>query len=106
MKEKEESPEKELIEIKASNLSNIEFKVMVIRMFKELSKNYINMKKDIETSYNNLLEMKNAVSEMKNTLRGIKSRLDETGSNQRFGSNLTKHFKGHKKCHYIVQKRI
>ena len=30
MKGKEESPEKELSEIEASNLSNIEFKVMVI----------------------------------------------------------------------------
>ena len=36
MKGKEEAPEKELSEIEASNLSNIEFKVMVIRMFKEI----------------------------------------------------------------------
>ena len=36
MKEKEESSEKELSEIKACNLSDTEFKVMVIRMLKEL----------------------------------------------------------------------
>ena len=35
MKEEEESPEKELNEIEVSKLSDIEFKVMVIRMFKE-----------------------------------------------------------------------
>ena len=36
----EESPEKELSEIEASNLSDTEFKIMVIRMLKELSENY------------------------------------------------------------------
>ena len=40
MKEKVKSPEKEPNETKASNLSDIEFKVMVIRMLKELSENY------------------------------------------------------------------
>ena len=40
MKEKKECPEKELRKIEASNLSNIEFKVMVIRMLKELSEIY------------------------------------------------------------------
>ena len=55
-KEKEEYPEKELSEIEANNLSDIEFNVMVIRMLKELSENYkelsgtyISMKKDIVT---------------------------------------------------------
>ena len=40
MKKKEESSEKELKEIEASNLPNIEFKVVVITMLKELSENY------------------------------------------------------------------
>ena len=54
---KEESTERVLNEIEASNLSDIEFKIMVIRMlralienYKELSGNYISMKKDIELS--------------------------------------------------------
>ena len=38
-KGKEESSEKELNECEASNISDIEFKVMVIRMIKELSEN-------------------------------------------------------------------
>ena len=60
-KVKEEFPEKELVEIQTSNLSDLKSKVMVIRMFKELSKkckelygnykelsgNYITLKKDI-----------------------------------------------------------
>ena len=75
MKEKEDSPEKELNETEASNVSDIEFKVMGIRMLKELSENYISMKKNIETMNKNHLEMNNAISEKKNTLKGIKSRL-------------------------------
>ena len=52
----EESPVKELNEIEASNLSDIEFKIMVIRKlkernenYKELSGNYHSIKKEIET---------------------------------------------------------
>ena len=50
MKEKEEPQEKELIEMEASNLSDMEFKVMVIRMLKELSENY----KELYGSYKKL----------------------------------------------------
>ena len=63
MKGKEESPERLLNEIEASKLSDIKFKTMVIRKLnklsenckklqgscKELTVNYISMKKDIET---------------------------------------------------------
>ena len=49
-KGKEESPEKELKEIEASNLSVVEFKIMVIRMFKELSESY----KELYGSYKEL----------------------------------------------------
>ena len=54
-----------LNEIEASNLSDKEFKVMVIRMLKEirenckeLNGNYISMKKYIETMNKNQEEMK------------------------------------------------
>ena len=40
LKGKEESPERVLNEIEASNLSDTEFKIMFIRMLKELSENY------------------------------------------------------------------
>ena len=46
-------PEKELNEIEASKLSEIELKIMVIRILKELKENYIAMKKDIESMNKN-----------------------------------------------------
>ena len=52
----EDSPLKELNEMEVSKLSDIELKIMVIRMlkeltdnYKELSENYKSMKKEIET---------------------------------------------------------
>ena len=60
MKEMKEYPEKELSKIEASNFSDIEFKIIVIKILNELSENYkelngnyqemngyIRMKKDI-----------------------------------------------------------
>ena len=40
LKGKEESPERVCNEVEANNLSDIEFKVMVISIVKELSENY------------------------------------------------------------------
>ena len=45
MKEQKESPEKELNEMEASNLSHIEFKVMVTRMLNKMKKGYRKHKK-------------------------------------------------------------
>ena len=94
MKGKEEASERMLTEIQASQLSDTEFKAMVIRKLTELSElkenyqklqgnyneltaNYINMKKEIETINKGQEEMNNTISELKNTIEGIKSRLDE-----------------------------
>ena len=70
MKEQENFPEEELSEMEASNLSNREFRVMIIRILKI-------MKKDSETIKKDQSEIKNAISEINNTLEGINSRLDE-----------------------------
>ena len=43
---------KQLNEMEASNLPDIKFKILVIRMLKELSENFKNMKKNIETAKN------------------------------------------------------
>ena len=91
MKGKDESSERVLNEIEASQLSDIEFQTMVIRKLNELSgnyqklygsyeeftANYINMKYDIETNNKSQEEMKNRISELKNTVEGIKIRLDD-----------------------------
>ena len=74
-----------------SQLSDSEFKELVMRNmneitqnyqklqgnYNELTVNYVNMKKEIETINKGQEEMKNTISELKNTVEGIKSRLDE-----------------------------
>ena len=91
MKGKGEVSETMLNEKKASQLSDNEFKELVMRKlneltqnyqklqgnYNELTANYINMKKEIETMNKGQEEMKNTISELKNTVEGIKSRLHE-----------------------------
>ena len=69
IKEKEDFPE-ELNEMEANNLSDIEFRVMIVRIRN-------NMKKDMETIKNDKSEIKNAISEINNMLEGINSRQNE-----------------------------
>ena len=80
----EDSALKELNEMEVSKLSDIEFKIMVMSMLKELTDNekelserYNSMKNEIKTINKNQEEMNNKISEIKNTLEGITSRLDE-----------------------------
>ena len=58
-----------------SNLSDAEFKTLVIRMLKELGEDLGNIKK-IQS------ETKDTLIEIKNNLQGNNSRVDETESNQ------------------------
>ena len=80
----EDSPPKELNEMEVSKLSDIEIKIMVIKMlkeftdnYKELSENDNSMKKELETINKNQEEKSNKILEIQNTLEGITSRLDE-----------------------------
>ena len=89
LKGKKEVSETILNEKQASQLSDIEFKELVMRKLNELSQNYqklqgnynelianhINMKNEIETINKAQDEMNNAISELKNTVEGIKSNL-------------------------------
>ena len=88
MKEHKKSPEKELNEMEATKIPGEDFKTRVIQMLKDLrgrmddlseniNKERVSTKKDMETIEEKQLEMKNTVSEMKNTLEGINSRFDE-----------------------------
>ena len=70
MKKQKNSPEEELNEMEVSILSDIEFRVMIIRILNS-------MKKDIKTIKKDKSGIKNAISEINNTLEGINSRLDE-----------------------------
>ena len=91
VKGKEEASERMLTETEASQLSDTEFKAVVIRElnefikkyqklqgnYNELTANYINMKKEIETINKGQEEKNDNISELKNTVVGIKSRLNE-----------------------------
>ena len=70
MKEQQNFPKKKLDEMAASNLSDREFRGMIIRIFKS-------MKKDIETIEKYQSQIKKAISEISNTLEGINCRLYE-----------------------------
>ena len=63
MKEQIKSPEKELNEMEVSNLSDAEFKALVIRMLKEFSED-LNCIKKVQS------EMKDTLTEIKNNLQG------------------------------------
>ena len=66
MKEQNKTPEKELNKGEISNLSDAEFKTMVIKMLKELTGYFNNIKKT-------QAEMKVVLSEIKKNLQGINS---------------------------------
>ena len=61
MKEQDKTPEKELNKMEISNLSDAEFKTLVIRILKELSGYFNSIKKT-------KAEMKDILTEIKNNL--------------------------------------
>ena len=69
MKEQDKTPDKELNETETANLSDEEFKKLVIRMLREL----------IEYGKNIREEMKVTVSEIKKNLQGTNSEREEAG---------------------------
>ena len=64
MKEQIKTPEGELNEMEISNLSEAEFKILVIMMLKELSEDLNSIKKILS-------ETKDTLMEIKNNLQGI-----------------------------------
>ena len=66
MKEQIKTPEKELNKMEISNLTDAEFKTLVMRTFKELSEEISSIKK-IQS------EMKDTLTEIKNNLQGNNS---------------------------------
>ena len=70
MKEQIKTPEKQLNKMEISNLSDAEFKILVIRLLEELSEDLNSIKK-IQS------EMNDSPIEIKNNLQGNNSRVDE-----------------------------
>ena len=75
MKEQIRTPEKELSDEEIENLSDAEFKTLVIRMFTEI----------IEYGYKIKEEVKAMQSEIKQNVQGTNNKGKEMGSNQSFG---------------------
>ena len=70
MKKWIKTPEKELNEMEISDLSDADFKTLVIRILKELSE-------DLKSIKNIQSEMKDSLVEIKNNLQENNSRVDE-----------------------------
>ena len=70
MKEQTKTPEKELNKMEISNLSDAEFKTLVLRMLRELSEDLNSIKK-IQS------ETKDTLIEIKNNLQGDNGRIGE-----------------------------
>ena len=70
MKEQNKTPEKEINKMEIINLSDAEFKTLVIRMLKKLS-GYFDSIKKTQT------EMKDILTEIKNNLQGNNIGVDE-----------------------------
>ena len=72
MKEQIKTPEKELNEMEISNLSDAEFKTLVIRMLKELSEYLSGIKKTQQEMKNNLQGNNSKVDEAKNQINDLR----------------------------------
>ena len=59
MKEQNKTPEKELNKMEANNLSDVEFRTLVIRMLKELSEDLRSIKQIQLETKDTLIEIKN-----------------------------------------------
>ena len=83
MKEQDKAPE-ELSEVEISSLSDKGFKVMIIMLFRELGRMDEHSEKSdisnklLEKVKKNQTQLRTTIIEIKNTLEGISSRLDNT----------------------------
>ena len=93
MKEQDKTPEKQLNEVKIGNLPEKEFRIMIVRMIQDLRKRMEAKIEKMQEMFNKDLEelknkhseelknkqteMNNTITEMKNTLEGINSRITE-----------------------------
>ena len=79
MNEQDKTPEKQLNEVEIGNLPEKEFRIMIVKMTKDLGKRkeakiekmQEMLNKDVEKLKNKQTEMNNTITEMKNTLEGI-----------------------------------
>ena len=76
MKEQDEIPEEQLSEVKIGNLPENEFRVMIVKMIQNLG-NTIEKTQEMFNRDLEELKSKQTITEIKNTLEGINSRITE-----------------------------
>ena len=83
MKEQDKTPEKQLSEVEIGNLLEKEFRIMIVKMIQDLGKKMEARIKKMQEMFNKDLkeqknkQINNTVTEVKNTLEGINSRITE-----------------------------
>ena len=81
MKEQARNTEVQINEEEIGKLSEKEFRIMIVKMIKNLENKMEKMKesinKDLEELKNKHTETNNTITEIKNTLEGINSRISE-----------------------------
>ena len=77
MKKQIETPEKRLNKMEINNLSDAEFKTLVIRMFKELSEDLSTIKKIQSETKDTLIEIKNNLQGNNNTVDEAKNQIND-----------------------------
>ena len=76
MKGQDKTPEKQLNEVEIGNLSEKEFRIMIVKKIQDLGKRMeAKIEKIQEMFTKDLEELKNKQTEMKNTLEGTNSRI-------------------------------
>ena len=82
-KEQDKTPGKQLNEVQIGNLPEKEFRIMIVKMIQDLRKRMEAKMKKMRETFNKDLEdlknkqMNNTITEMKNRLEGINSRITE-----------------------------
>ena len=81
MKEQDKTPEKQINEVEIGNLPEKGFRIMIVKMIQDLGKRMKAKIEKMQEMFNKDLEelknkqMNNTITEMKNTLEGINSRI-------------------------------
>ena len=87
MKEQDKNPGKQLNGVEIGNIPEKEFRIMIVKMIQDLGKRMEAKMKKMKEMFNKMFnlkelknkqtEMNNIITEMKNTLEGINSRISE-----------------------------
>ena len=90
MKEQIKTPEKEANEMEISNLSDEEFKILIIRMLKELGEDLDSIKKIQSETKDTLIEMKNNLQGNNSRVYGAENQINDLEHKEAKTINLNK----------------